>query len=236
MRFRLLRRRLTISAPSMAVRSHMPWPLRWALVAIVLGFCAAIALWAFEFGKNIAGLDSDTKAELQRLQSDLGKLREERDKAREVANTSSSLLATEKATQEGLASQVRKLEAENLGLRDDLGFFQTLMPLAGDAAGLAIRGLQAERQADGQLKWQLLLVHAAKNAPEFNGRLDINIEGLLNGKLWAMSLPGGVQASQIRQYRRMEGMVTLPPQAVVKSVTVRLIDGNSTRATQTIKL
>ena len=120
MRFRLLRRRLTISAPSMAVRSHMPWPLRWALVAIVLGFCAAIALWAFEFGKNIAGLDSDTKAELQRLQSDMGKLREERDKAREVANTSSSLLATEKATQEGLASQVRKLEAENLGLRDEV--------------------------------------------------------------------------------------------------------------------
>ena len=236
MRFRLLRRRLTISAPSMAVRSHMPWPLRWALIAIVLGFCAAIALWAFEFGKDIAGLDGDTKAELQRLRSDMGKLREERDKAREVANTSSSQLATEKATQAGLASQVRKLEAENLGLRDDLGFFQTLMPLAGGAEGLAIRGLQAELKTGDQLKWQLLLVQAAKNAPEFNGRLDINIEGLLNGKAWAMSLPGGVQASQIRQYRRMEGVVTLPPQTVVKSVTVRLIDGNSTRATQTIKL
>ena len=54
MRFRLLRRRLTISAPRMAVRSAMPWPLRWAVVAIVLGFCAAIGLWAFEFGKGIA--------------------------------------------------------------------------------------------------------------------------------------------------------------------------------------
>jgi hypothetical protein len=236
MRFRLLRRRLTISAPSMAVRNHMPWPLRWALVAIVLGFCAAIALWAFEFGKNIAGLEGDTKVELQRLRSDMNKLREERDRAREVANTSSSQLATEKATQAGLASQVRQLEAENIGLRDDLGFFQTLMPLAGGAEGLAIRGLKAELKTGDQLRWQLLLVQTAKNAPEFNGRLDINIEGLLNGKLWAMSLPDGVQASQIRQYRRMEGVVTLPPQTVVKSVTVRLIDGNSTRATQTIKL
>ena len=35
MRFKLLRRRLTISAPRMAVRSAMPWPLRWAGVAIV---------------------------------------------------------------------------------------------------------------------------------------------------------------------------------------------------------
>ena len=55
MRFRLLRRRLTISAPRMAVRSALPWPFRWALLAIVLGFCSAIGLWAFEFGKDIAG-------------------------------------------------------------------------------------------------------------------------------------------------------------------------------------
>jgi hypothetical protein len=57
MRFRLLRRRLTISAPRMAVRSALPWPFRWAMLAIVLGFCAAIGLWAFEFGKDIAGLE-----------------------------------------------------------------------------------------------------------------------------------------------------------------------------------
>ena len=53
MRFRLLRRRLTINSPRMAVRSALPWPFRWAMAALVFGFCAAIALWAFEFGKVI---------------------------------------------------------------------------------------------------------------------------------------------------------------------------------------
>jgi len=48
MRFRLLRRRLTISAPRVAVRNAMPWPLRWLIIAVVLGLCAAVALWAFE--------------------------------------------------------------------------------------------------------------------------------------------------------------------------------------------
>jgi len=57
MRWRLLRRRLSISAPRMAVRSHLPWPLRWAVAALMLGFSAALALWAFEFGRNIAGLN-----------------------------------------------------------------------------------------------------------------------------------------------------------------------------------
>ncbi|MBL8301163.1 MAG: hypothetical protein JNM26_00155, partial [Ideonella sp.] len=67
MRLKLLRRRLSISAPRMIVRSHLPWPLRWAVAALVLGFSAALALWAFEFGKSIAGLDRDAKLELAHL-------------------------------------------------------------------------------------------------------------------------------------------------------------------------
>ena len=70
MRFRLLRRRLTISAPHMSVRSAMPWPVRWAVLAIVFGFCAAIGLWAFEFGKDIAGLERGAKEELTRLRAE----------------------------------------------------------------------------------------------------------------------------------------------------------------------
>ncbi len=37
----------------MKVRSAMPWPLQWAAAAVVLGFCGAISLWAFEKGKDI---------------------------------------------------------------------------------------------------------------------------------------------------------------------------------------
>ena len=87
----------------MAVRSAMPWPLRWAGAAIVLGFCAAIGLWAFEFGKSIAGLDTGAKEELVRLRADVAKLRQERDKAQSISNTSASLLTAEKTAQERLA-------------------------------------------------------------------------------------------------------------------------------------
>jgi hypothetical protein len=31
----------------MAVRSALPWPFRWLLGALVLGFSGALALWAF---------------------------------------------------------------------------------------------------------------------------------------------------------------------------------------------
>lgn len=235
MRFKLLRRRLTISAPRMSVRSAMPWPLRWAVVAIVLGFCGAIGLWAFELGKGIAGLDTGAKEELLRLRQDMSKLRDERDKAQSILNTSGSLITAERAAQEKLMAQIKSLEAENRALRDDLGFFEKLIPASG-ADGVAIRGLQVEPLASGQLKWQVLVLQPGKNAPEFRGKLELNIAGTLEGRPWSTTLPGGSMALQFRQYRRVEGMVDLPPQAVVKSVSAKVMEGSATRAVQTVTL
>jgi hypothetical protein len=235
MRFRLLRRRLTISAPRMAVRSAMPWPLRWVAAAIVLGFCAAVALWAFEFGKSIAGLDTGAKEELLRLREDIASLREQRDKAQSVVNTSASLITAEKSAQERLAMQAKALEAENRALRDDLGFFEKLIPTSG-AEGIAIRALHGEVLGGTQLKWQVLVIQPVKNAHEFRGKLEMSIGGTLNGKPWLMQLPGGAQPLQFRQYRRIEGMVDLPPLAVVKNVSAKVVEGTATRAVQSIKL
>ncbi len=235
MRFRLLRRRLTISAPRMAVRSAMPWPLRCAGAAIVLGFCAAIGLWAFELGKSIAGLDAGARQELVQLREEAAKLRQERDKAQSVFNTSGSIITAERSAQERLAAQIKVLEAENRALRDDLGFFEKLMPTSG-AERVAIRALQAEVLGGTQLKWQVLVIQPVKNAQEFHGKLEMSIGGTLNGKPWMMPLPGGAQPLQFREYRRVEGMVDLPPLAVVKNVSAKVLEGPATRAVQSIKL
>lgn len=219
----------------MAVRSAMPWPLRWVVFAVVLGFCASIGLWAFEFGKDIAGLEPNAKEELARLRAEVRQLHEERDQAQSVANTSGSLLTAEKAAQEKLGSQIRQLEADNRALRDDLGFFEKLLPAGGNES-VAIRGLQAEALPGPQLKWQVLVIQPVKNAPEFKGRLELTLSGTQNGKPWMMALPDGGQALQFRQYRRLEGVVDLPPQAVVKNVAAKVMDGNVTRAVQSLRL
>jgi hypothetical protein len=235
LKFRLFRRRLTISSPRMAVRSAMPWPVRWVLGALMLGFSAAVALWAFEFGKGIAGLDSNAKGELTLLRAQVLQLRQEREKAQTIANTSGSLLTAEKAAQEKMATQLQQLEAINLQLRDDLGFFEKLLP-AGGANGVSIRGLQAELLSASQLRWQVLVIQPVKNAPDFNGKLDVTINGLLAGKPWTTTLPGGAQVLQLKQYRRIEGVLDFPPQAVVKTVTVKVVEGEATRSAQTFKL
>jgi hypothetical protein len=242
MRLRLFLRRLTVSAPRMSVRSALPWPFRWAVFAIVFGFCAAIALWAFEFGKEIAGLDTGTKEELQQtrsalatLRAEMAALKSERDKAQRVANTADTLLISDKAAQERLAAQAKQLEADNRSLRDDLGFFEKLIPTAG-VGGISIRALQAEVRSEREIKWQVLVIQASKNPPAFSGQLELSFSGLQNGKPWMSALPGGAQAFKLQQYGRLEGVFELPPQVVVKGVTAKVLDGSVTKAMQSIKL
>lgn len=235
-------RRLTVSAPRMAVRSALPWPFRWALLAIVAGFCAAIALWAFEFGKNIAGLDQDNKAQLAqvRLENDalrgqLETLQDERNKAQSVANTADTLLTAERGSQEKLMGLNRQLEADNLRLRSDLGFFEQLIPASG-TAGVSIRGLQAQLQKTGELKWQVLVMQAVKNPVQFKGQLELTFTGLENGKPWIGTLPAGPQPVVVAQYGRLEGLYAVPVNVVIKNLTARVLEGQTVRAVQTLKL
>jgi hypothetical protein len=236
MRWKLLRRRLSISAPRMIVRSHLPWPLRWAVVALTLGFSGALALWAFETGKDLAGLDRNAKEELQRLRVEVAQLREEREKALSIANTADSLLKAERTAQDKLAQQVKQVEVENLALKNDLGFFERLLP-TGDAVGVTIRGLQAETVTPGQLRYQLLVMQPGKAVTELNGRYELTLTGTLDGRPWSQPQPGGAKPLQLKRYLRIEGIVEFPAQVVVKSVSVKVTDAKgSTLATYSVKI
>jgi hypothetical protein len=235
MRWKLLRRRLSVSAPRMIVRSRLPWPLRWAALAIMFGFSAALALWAFEFGKQFAGLDRGAKEELATLHVELTRLRAEHERARHVADTAESLLKAERTAQEKLALQLRQVEADKLTLQSELGFFQKLLPTG--AEGIQLRGLQAEAKAPGELRYQMLVVQNGKDSTEFNGRYEMQLAGLLDGKAWAQTLPGGPRPLLVKQVARVEGLVEHPAAAVIKTVQVRVLDARGvTRATHTTRL
>lgn len=231
MKLRLLRRRLTVSVPNVAVRSALPWTVHWLLAALLLGFSGALALWAFEFGKEIAGLDRNAQRELELLRVEVQQLRTQLIKTQSVVNISESLLTTEKAAQRQLLLQIRQLEIDNQNLRGDLGFFEQLIPNSGGSA-LSIRGLQVERLASGQLRWQVLMIQAIKNAPEFKGSLDLSFSGFLDGKPWSFKLPHGPQLVSVRSYSRQEGIVDIPIQFVVKTVTAKILQGDTVKSVQ----
>jgi hypothetical protein len=220
-RWKLLKRRLSISAPRVIVRSHLPWPLRWAVFALMLGFSAALALWAFEFGKSLAGVGQAHRQELLELRAELAALRGEREQARSIANTADSLLRSERVAQERLAAQIKVLEAENLALREDLGFFEQLMP-AGESGALIVRGLHAELVMPGQLRFQMLVMRNGRNLPDFRGRYELTLRGRLDGRPWTHAMPGGARALELKHYQRTEGVIDFPAAAVVEAVEVKV--------------
>ncbi len=236
MRWKLLKRRLSITAPRVIVRSHLPWPLRWAVAAVMLGFSAALALWAFQFGKDIAGLDWQSKDELVQLRVEVAQLREARDKAQALVHAADSLSKAERIAQDRLTQRVRELEADNLALKADLGFFERLLPADG-AEGLSIRGLQANVQSPGQLRYQLLVTQNGKNPVEFKGRYVLALGGLLDGKPWAMPATADARAIQLMQYGRVEGLIDFPQAAVVKTIKAQIIDSaGAVRASHSARL
>ncbi len=226
MRWKLLRRRFSVYAPRVSVRRHTPWPIRWLLGAFVLGLSAALALWAFEFGRGLAGLDSHSKGELEKLRAETLQLRADRDKAQSIADTAESLLKTEKTTLDRLTQQLKLAEATNAEYKSDLGFYERLMPAPGD--GIAIRGFQVEVVEPGKIRYLMLAMQSGKIKTEFKGRYDISAVGTLDGKPWAQVAVGGSKALSVTQSARFEGMIDVPPNAVVKTVQARILDGVGT--------
>ncbi len=175
------------------------------------------------------------RTELSETQTELARIKVERDHAQSVANTAGTLVTTEKASYEKIQAQVKPLEIENRALRDDLGFFEKLIP-AGATEGIAIRGLQADIQDAKTIKWQVLVIQPGRNVPEFSGQLSMEFSGTSGGRPWSAKLGEGPLQIKMRQYGRMEGEFEIPPQVVVRGVTARVLDGTVVKATQSIKL
>lgn len=214
----------------MAVRSTLPWPLRWLLGALVLGFSGALALWAFEFGKEIAGLEQDTRGQLQRLRVEHQQVLSDMAELKSVANTADSLLLAERSAQEQLKRQLQVLEDENRRLSADLAFFEQLIPST-SAGAIQVRGLRLQRASATQLNWQVLVMQSERQPHEFNGQLVLMLAGTLDGRPWRWEAPP--QALSLRQHLRLEGQLDVPAQAVLKSVTVRLMQGSAEKASYT---
>lgn len=234
MRLRLWRRRLTISAPRMAIRSAVPWPVRWLLGAVVLGLSGAVALWAFDVGRQVAGLDTQSVEEMAQLRDQVAHLERELQRAQAVANTAEASLITERTTQQALAAQLSDLQNDNRSLRRDLAFYEQLIPASGQD-GLAVRGLQAQRRL-ATVHWQLLLVQSGRQTAELKAQLEVTYTGLQDGQPWSMTEPATRRPMAVRQSLRLEGAATVPADVVVKTVSIRVMQGATALLTQAVNV
>ena len=234
-------RRLFVPAPKMSVKSHFPWPLRALLLIMVLGLSGAFALWIYNLGRNFDGFNpAVSNAQLTQLQEQLVQLDSERKRLSALANSAESRLNIEISTQQQLALQVKAVTAENNRLKEDLAFFESLLPAATGPEGVTIRRLKAELAAPNQLRYQLLAMQGGKGDRAFAGTLQFAVNISRDGKNSVLLFPDGnaTEAAAFRlefkHYQRAEGWLSLPDGVHVKSVQARVLEQGKIRAQQSV--
>lgn len=234
---------MSVAAPRMSIKSHFPWPLKIVLIALALGFGGAIAMWAYDLGRSFTGFSSGlSRTEVADLKEKVASLTEERDRYLGTANAAESQINMERSAQKQLALQVKTLETDNAKLKEDLAFFESLLPASTGAQGLSIRRLQAQAVAPNQLRYRILVMQGGKGTQEFNGNLQLTVTIQQAGKNAMMVFPDSKAADAdkyklgFKHYQRVEGTVTLPDGAIIKTVQARILERGQLRAQQSANL
>jgi len=225
-----LKNRFGAGAPRVAVTAHVPWYMRWLAI---LGVGAAIigASWAtWHFGSEFAGFrKSEIEGEMKRLNDLSVKQEAALAETRKALAVSESQRKIESATYGDLAKQVKSLAAENALLKDDLAFFQSLLPVPGKDEAVAINRFKLEPDAmPGEFRYRMLLVQGGQRPADFQGHIQLVINAQRGTQKVVLTLPAEADAKsqqfqlQFKSFQRVEGTFRVEPGTVVKNIQVRV--------------
>ena len=238
------RQRFGISAPRMTVQTHVAWYWRMLGLVVVLSCSFALAAWIYDAGRRFAGFDrSEAEQELSILRESAGKLSKEVAVLRAGVNASESKLQIERTAQAQLGKQMKALEEENTRLKEDLAFFENLIPGEHRDNTLLINRFRVDPGAlPGEFRYRLLLLQGGRRDKPFLGNLQLLVTLQEGGKNAIITLPeeGAAQAYKIsfKYFQRVEGTFRVAPEAKVKAVRVRIFETGSSqvRATENFNL
>jgi len=141
-------------------------------------------------------------------------------------------------------------QAELGRARDQLAFFDELLPPGPDGA-VSIRAFQIEQQG-ATLRYRILLMRNAPEGSTFDGEIQFEATGTLNGRTAKMPLlpvqsgvvpPGsetdtvaGRLALNFDQFQRRSGLLSVPVGFVPKSVVLNVLEGKIVRVSRKAEL
>ena len=224
-----------ISAPRMAVRAAIPWYWRWLGIVVLSVAILLLARATYDFGKKFAGFDQgEADREVERLGESNAQLQQEATRMRAQLMQAERQLQIERATYTDLVKQVKALTDENATLKEDLAFFQTLMPSGGRDGGVAVNRFMVQNDAlPGEYRYRLFLTQTGQRKQDFQGSLQFVVNLQQDSNKLVMTLPaeddkeGKAFKLNFRFYQRIEGTFRVDPGVAVKSMQVRVFENGS---------
>jgi hypothetical protein len=246
MRRKLWLRNMSLSAPRVTVRSTLPWPMRALLGFLAAALAAAAGVAIYEYGRDFAGPDRrQLAAQIEQLTTQLRETAAERDRGDVLANAYEGELKVERAAQEQLMQQVKTLEDETTRLKEDLAFYDSLLPAGKSDKGIVIRSFRLQPDDESsRMRFRLLIQQSGKADRDFVGSVQMEVRFTQKGGTFIYELPEADATPErtkafdlsFRHYQRLEGAFTLPSGAVAHSVLVRVVAAGETQTQQSFTL
>lgn len=242
---RRIRQTFGISAPRMAVRTHLSW--RWRVPASlgVLALIAGMWWWGFDFGKFLAGFDRQAVAHAHEPTADeAAAMRDENAGLRSRVVALESELNVTRGAQETLSRQALELQNENTQMKEELAFLRKLFSDTGKPGTFTIQRLSAEKDRDDVYRFSMLVVRGGNPSDEFSGKLSLLVNVTADGHGLTLTLPddqpdtAAALALKFKYYQRVEGTFRIPEGAELRSLQAKVMEaGQSTpKATRSLNL
>lgn len=245
---RRLRGRFGMSAARVTVRAHIPWYWRAVTMGVLLTVIVVLGNLVYDFGRRYAGYDkAAAEQELITLRDRIEVLESEAERLRNIGSGSEASLQIERTAQQKLSEQVKHLESENGRLREDLAAFEKLASGDMKNESVGIHRMRVERDpaaGQGVYHYQLMLAApASRSEREFKGRLQLIATVQQDGGIAIVNIPDGTSSSEsqkfiidFKYFHRVEGSFSLPQNADLKKLEVRLMQGPTLVASQQLIL
>ena len=218
------------------MKSQRPWPLTLLLLVCAIGLGGAAAMWTYDLGREFAGIKRLPHADAVAYQAQVQKLTAERDQFSTTVNSAESQLTIERTAKTQLAAQVKGLEAENTKLKEDLAFFESLLPTDTGSQEVTIRRLTIDAVGPNQLRYRMLLMQGGRGKTDFAGQLELVLTSQQAGRSVVVTYPRVSDNDrakfklQFRHYQRIEGILTLPDGASARTLQARVLEKGQVRA------
>lgn len=232
--WRRLRQHFGIAAPRMAVRTHLPWWSRGALLAVLLLVVAGMWWWGFDFGQILGGFNRKVvETRLATLEIDAARLQSEAADLR-MRNTSlESELAMTRGAQDALERQASDISADNAQLKEELAFLQKLVSDSNKTLGVQFERLSIDPDGEDTWRYRMLIVRGGNPNDDFVGSLTLLATlapppGGTGPRV--VSLPedqpgsGAALALNFKYYQRVEGRIRVPAGSRVTALTARAFE------------
>jgi hypothetical protein len=140
---------------------------------------------------------------------------------------------------------VKTLEDENNRLKEELAFFENLVPSERRGEKVSIHRFKVERDVlPGEFRYRLLVLQGGRLDREFHGSLQLVVEMQQEGRDATIVIPDSAETGStafrlnFKYFRRVEGTFRVPAGAKVRTVQARILENgsNEARASQNVNL